>query len=635
MFRPLQMCHVLIQVVKSELPHTSVVLADSGIFNPDYREHIEHEVVHIPGERYRMHYRQALARFEKITSHFEIIPSHDIEEPWVVAENELVELNHLLGEVWNHCSDIDERMRGLQEKITMNNDLLNTLHIFSKLNIDLDNLHHKKRFVDIRAGVLPRENLKRVIEALSLANFIVFEFYISDNKSHVLILGAQNGQSEDVQKVLKSADFVATVLPETLQGKPDEVIDQLNQANIELQNEIEKLKTEQEQYICSIELQLQDAKSRLMMAEPLVEMGGAARTSTHVAVISGWVPKRELKNLKQRLHQQLKSPFVISVRSPEASEVKEVPTVMDHPRVMSAFATLTRQYGVPRYDEIDPSMIFAISFVLMFGMMFGDVGHGAMIMVVSLLLRKRLMQFTLFSLLSGASSIVFGFLFGSIFGYEHLIEPIWISPLTDPIYMLSVALTWGVFFLVVVSILNIYNRLNERRWLMALFDNNGVASTILYMSLLYGFNNLYQNGEFGLAASAMMILMLAGFMIYKWQQNNVPLVERIMVVFVESFETILGQISNTLSFLRLAAFSLNHVALAIAVFTIANMMGPTGDLITVVIGNLFILILEGAIVIIQALRLEYYEGFSHFYSGDGRAFAPLTIKRGNRVVIHS
>ena len=108
-----------------------------------------------------------------------------------------------------------------------------------------------------------------------------------------------------------------------------------------------------------------------------------------------------------------------------------------------------------------------------------------------------------------------------------------------------------------------------------------------------------------------------------------PTGERILVVVVETFETITGYISNSLSFLRVTAFSLNHVALAIAVFTLAETMGPTGHWVTVVLGNVFILVLEGAIVTIQVLRLEYFEGFSRFFSGDGKEFRPLRLNLGS------
>jgi V/A-type H+-transporting ATPase subunit I len=96
-------------------------------------------------------------------------------------------------------------------------------------------------------------------------------------------------------------------------------------------------------------------------------------------------------------------------------------------------------------------------------------------------------------------------------------------------------------------------------------------------------------------------------------------------VSIESFETVMAYLSGTFSFLRVAAFSLNHVALAVAVLALAEMMNTAGHWITVVFGNVFSLVLEGGIVTIQVLRLEYYEGFSRFFQGNGREFRPLTL----------
>lgn len=101
--------------------------------------------------------------------------------------------------------------------------------------------------------------------------------------------------------------------------------------------------------------------------------------------------------------------------------------------------------------------------------------------------------------------------------------------------------------------------------------------------------------------------------------------ERFIIVMIESYEMVINYLANTISFLRLAAFSLNHVALAITVFTLADMMDVTGYWITIILGNLFILILEGAVVAIQTLRLEYYEGFSRFFYADGYQFKPLNL----------
>lgn len=127
------------------------------------------------------------------------------------------------------------------------------------------------------------------------------------------------------------------------------------------------------------------------------------------------------------------------------------------------------------------------------------------------------------------------------------------------------------------------------------------------------------------------LVLLAG---YQWQSSDATYGERIFTTLVETFEIVSGYISSSLSFLRVAAFSLNHVALLLAVFTIANSMDTLGYWITLVLGNLFVIILEGIIVAIQTLRLEYYEGFSRYYYGDGTPFRPLRVGRSHKSLTH-
>ena len=332
-----------------------------------------------------------------------------------------------------------------------------------------------------------------------------------------------------------------------------------------------------------------------------------------------------MDKVKRTLQERLESPFVIDARDPLPDERGLVPSVMRHSKLLRPFSLLVTQYGVPRYGEVNPTHLFALTYILMFGMMFGDVGHGAVILVTALLLRRKLGSFTAFGVAAGLSSILFGFLYGSIFGYEHVLHAIWIAPLTDPLYMLTVALLWGIGFITLATLLNIINHLTMGDRLGALFADNGLLSLLLYAGLLGTGYSFYQTGSVGGFWATLAILSLIGIFAHKLVEQEAPIGERILVAFIETFETITGFVSNTLSFLRVAAFSLNHVALAIAVFTLANMMGDTGHWITVVLGNVFILVLEGLIVAIQVLRLEFYEGFSRFYSGDGKAFKPLTL----------
>jgi V/A-type H+-transporting ATPase subunit I len=262
----------------------------------------------------------------------------------------------------------------------------------------------------------------------------------------------------------------------------------------------------------------------------------------------------------------------------------------------------------------------------MFGMMFGDVGHGAVIVIGGVLLHRKIKTFSVFVVTIGLSSMLFGALYGSVFGFEELLHPLWMAPLSDPNRMLTLALYWGIGFILIATALTIRNRLAEGHVLEALFDGKGLAGMLFYLGLLFGAYQRVSHGRFGLLETTLIVVPLGAILGYKWHENRIPMGEKILVVLIEGFETVMAYVANTLSFLRVAAFSLNHVALAIAVFTLANMMGQTGHWITVVLGNVFILVMEGAIVAIQVLRLEYYEGFSRFFSGDGREYRPLTLR---------
>jgi V/A-type H+-transporting ATPase subunit I len=314
-------------------------------------------------------------------------------------------------------------------------------------------------------------------------------------------------------------------------------------------------------------------------------------------------------------------------RNPQREERLLVPSVPVRSRLLAPFDMLVKQYGIPQYGEIDPTPLFAVTFLLMFGMMFGDVGHGSVIAVAAWMAREKLPRFYLFGIFAGISSMAFGLLFGSVFGYEHILPALWMSPLHNPILMLKVALGWGVGFIIVACLLGIYNRIAIGDVVGATFEHHGAINLLFYLGFLVGGYQLAQTGSFGSLPALVVILSLFALAVFQWRHLTAPTGEKLLIVAIETLDTIIVYLSNTLSFLRVSAFSLNHVALSLAVFTLAGMMGTMGHWITVVLGNVFILVLEGGIVMIQVMRLEYYEGFSRYFSGDGHEFTPLRLRR--------
>lgn len=626
MFRPESMRHVLIQVVKNDLPQAALTLAAQGSFAPDRRPSDEHELVEVPGERYRQLYRQAESRLSKINSHFQKPVEVSGLEPRLVSERELDALNKRLGSLWQECSKCQEDFRRLDDEIRLVDQLESALETFANLNIDLGLLQGDKEFLDLRLGIVPSINLERMRDALGLADYLVYTFLKADESIHVVVVGPKDEQTAEVDAVLESAGFRDLPVPAELRDEPNKIRQELTERRREIGRQRAEIEQRVEQRAAQSQAFLQLAVEALTLAEPYVQLDSSARGSTYLAVISGWVPARELAQIEAALHNDLEHPFLLTARRPQADERHEVPTLLRPSRLMAPFTTLVRQYGIPRYGEIDPSSVFAVTFILMYGMMFGDVGHGAVIAAVALWLRDKLGRFTTFAVIAGLSSMVFGFVYGSIFGYEHVLHPLWISPLSDPILMLQVALAWGIGFLLLMTALSIYNHLIAGDVTNALLGHQSLVSLMLYVGLLSGAYGLSTGAGFGWLPGLLVLGSLAAITVHTWQHSTAPPGERVMVVIMESYEAIMSSVSGTLSFLRVAAFSLNHAALAVAVFTLAEMMDTTGHWIMVILGNLFILVLEGAIVAIQVLRLEYYEGFSRFYSGDGKEFEPLRLR---------
>jgi V/A-type H+/Na+-transporting ATPase subunit I len=536
--------------------------------------------------------------------------------------------------VWGKCSDDQERVHRLRDEIHHAEQLLAALDQFKNLSIDLTLLQKKSALLDVRVGALPTSNIPRFKEALGLAGYVAIPFYTSEEQERMIIAGAV-GPAPLIEGVLQAAGWRTIDIPAEFHGRPDEVRRELSGrlARMTEEERQENLRRRMEGAEDKLHERLVGAADILARAAPYAELAGLIRGRGALVTVCGWIPSSKLSQLKSLLETSFGARFVLRARDPRDDERQRVPSVIRHPRWLQPFASLVLDYGVPRYNEIDPTALFSLTFVLMFGMMFGDVGQGVVVIVAAVLLRRRLGQYATLAIAVGLSSTAFGLLFGSVFGFERVFPALWMSPLADPMRMLAVALVRGIGFILVATLLTIRNRIVEGRMLDALFDSHGAAGLLLYAGLLFGAWRYAATGRTGIAPLLAVCAALSAIFARSWCNSQAAGGEKLMIALTDAYESIMAYVSNTLSFLRLAAFSLNHVALFVAIFTVANMLQTAGYWVTVVVGNLFILVLEGGIVAIQTLRLEYYEGFSRFFGGDGRAFRPLTLKNRQALAI--
>jgi V/A-type H+-transporting ATPase subunit I len=623
--KPLPMQRIELSLLQDDAPKAALLLANFGNFSPESSEMSPEQFPDSTGDVYQLAYREMRAHLDKIQMHYEIIEPDTIPEPMqTVSAQQFEEISIWLKTVWGNCSEEQERMRRLREEFRRTTQLLSSLEQFMDINLDLS-LLQKNTLLDVRVGTLLHSNIQRFEEALSLAGYIAIRFFTSEEQIHIIIAGV-TGQAHEIEHVLDAAGWRTMEIPAEFHGRPAEVRQELANHLTHLTEQQTQESGHRRTELIQIEAKLVNAAHILARAAPYAALATLIRGRGELVSLSGWVPACQLPKLKKMLKDSFADHFLLLVRDPHDDEYVQVPSMIRHHRWLQPFARLVLNYGVPRYGEIDPTIPFAITFVLMFGMMFGDVGHGATLLLAGILLRHRFGQYTMIFIAIGLSSTLFGLLYGSVFGFEQLLPAVWISPLSDPMRMLGVALGWGIGFITLVTLLTIRNRIVDKRLKEAWLDGHGAAGLLLYAGLLSMAWRYVATGRLEIAALLIMIIALAALFVHSWQNSTlVGTGERILIALMAGYESIMAYISNTLSFLRLAAFSLNHVALSIAIFTVAGRLHTGGYWITVILGNLFILLLEGAIVGIQTLRLEYYEGFSRFFAGDGRAFRPLTL----------
>ena len=229
--------------------------------------------------------------------------------------------------------------------------------------------------------------------------------------------------------------------------------------------------------------------------------------------------------------------------------------------------------------------------------------------------------------------MIFGVLYGSVFGNENIIPKILISPMENIQTMLIAGISFGAILILIAMFLNIINGIKNKDKSKIFFDSNGLAGMIFYVTILASIACFILKGEWILSGGIICICIilplicmflkepLSRWILKRKEIQKVPFVEK----FFEMFEMLLSFMSNTISFVRLAAFAINHVGLCMAVYILADMVGEN-SLIVTIIGNAIIVVLEGLIVAIQVLRLEYYELFSRFYTGDGKEYEPINLK---------
>ncbi len=380
-----------------------------------------------------------------------------------------------------------------------------------------------------------------------------------------------------------------------------------------------------------------EAKRRLMNTEDTVFM-------------SGWIDAGETVRLAGILDEVCGRGCYAHVYSrAEMRNIRApVPVRLRNNRFFRAFEMLVKNAGVPDSLEIDPTPIATIAYLIMFGVMFGDVGQGMVLAVAGVVIkevsrRRGLRGFFpdagTILIAGGISASIFGALYGSVFSSEHIIPALWFHPMERMMDLFFAAIMMGASFISIGIVINTLNLYREGDYREAFLGLKGVPGFVMYTGSLYLVVRYVKAGVLpgtmelalflGLPAGLFLARNVAG-RLFPGQGEMFPhgVFEYIVESVVELMDFFSGLLGNSISFIRAGAFALSHAGLSLAVYTLAGVVGPLlspGSLAVIVIGNLFIIALEGLVCGIQSMRLEYYEFFGKFYKGSGTEFRPFSL----------
>jgi V/A-type H+/Na+-transporting ATPase subunit I len=383
-----------------------------------------------------------------------------------------------------------------------------------------------------------------------------------------------------------------------------------------------------------LDLLEQAGRYDLLTGEAQLEAYAAAAVRrAGAAALAGWIPAARVGEIAAAL-APAGGAVVPLPRPPEA----DVPTLLPGHGARAALKPLVQTYGTVPYADLDPAWPAWASYVLMFGIMFGDAGHGLLMIGVAAALRagwprwlRRFQAAWPFVAGAGVAATVFGLLYGECFGPTELIPVIWISPLSHPVTLLLAAMGAGVVLLSGAYTLGSVNRWREGGWRSALYAPSGIAGACVFLGAGLAAAGWLEHRGLLLAAGATaglagLTLAFAG-LAAEAGGGGTGLVQ----ATVELADLVVRLGSNVVSFTRLAAFGLTHAALALLVWegTVAlwrrGGVLSAGAIAAFALGTALALSLEALVAGIQALRLEYYELFSRVFVAQGRSFRPWHI----------
>lgn len=477
--------------------------------------------------------------------------------------------------------------------------------------VEIERLGKELKYLKMRLGMVGMESAELLSLALKQKQILVLTAAVFEKTGAVAVFYEEE-EDPDISQAFSTL-------------KVDEVLVEycMDEAVRLHRKKEEALMLEKEKLLERFAEQLQTIEDRLYALYMLEEVKSSLKKSTKGMILEGWIPAKRSKVFVEQL-QHATVTFLPSEG--------EAPVLLETPLALKPFEKLITNFSYPRYGELNPVIPFASSFLLLFGIMFGDVGHGVVLAFLGWLVKKYKTDYADLGqiyYLSGLSSVFFGFLYGSVFGVHHLIPHLLFTPIENIGATILFSIGIGIVIITLSFLLHMVTAVKRKEpSLLFLSEGSLLWFLVYWFAIGIVVKSLVQHMD--ITYEAMILFALLCAILYRMLKRA----EEKTQAVIDFFRTFMETITNTVSFLRVGAFALAHGALFMAVFSIAKMISETygeGFLywLLIIVGNVVIIVLEGVIVTIQTLRLEYYEFFKRFFKGGGTPYQPYRLGEKN------
>lgn len=543
---------------------------------------------------------------------------------------------------------------------------------FANLKVPYSQLDHLS-FLSLRIGKIDPSVFDELAFSVGTRGIII---PLGDDKSKILAASSKKGRFA-LDSELKKYGFVALEIPENFNGIPDDVLATMKNETEKAKETLASIQQERKNFADTHKDELISLLRHYSVGMQVQAVQEKLESTQLVYRITGWIPLANSRNVMNDLDELTEGRIAIRQFNPnEVPSVKsgreKVPVKLNHGKIVANFDRMIFSYGSPLYGTIDPTPFVAFFFTLLFGLMFGDAGQGLVFLILGILMTTKVIKnfpvlgsgFGPIFICIGISSTIMGVLTGEFFGNGEILEPVsrflkglfgdtshgpilHLMPSASSIDKLFYFLlfTMGIGFIInsVGLVINIINNFSLGRIGKAIFSKTGICGTIFFWYVVYvAIKALVFKSPVGVFDFVVLGICLLGIFFSEplthLVEGHRPIMENGLVAtlvegIVELLEVVSSYLSNSVSFLRVGAFALAHAVLGYIIFTMTSLIqsnggwgGTAGSIAVSIFGNLLVIVLEGMIVAIQVVRLQYYEFFSKFFTETGREFEPFEFK---------